>query len=47
MYIPVVGDDTVVDNGELDIRGRRVRMRVDIRRFTVSGPTSVGNAEVA
>jgi hypothetical protein len=39
----VVGDDTVVDDGELPVGVRSVRVAVGGGRRTVSSPSSVGN----
>jgi hypothetical protein len=36
-----------VDDGELYIRGRRVRVGVSIRGLAMGGPASVGNAQMA
>lgn len=45
--IPVVRDDAIVDDAELDIGGRGVGMRVVVGGFAMGGPAGVGNAEVA
>lgn len=47
LRIPVVGDDAVVDDAELDIRGRGVGVRVVVGGLAMGSPAGVGDAQVA
>ena len=42
----VVGDDAIVDHYELVVLPRPVRMRVQVRRSPVSGPSGVGDTNM-
>jgi len=46
LELSIVGDDSVMDDNELVILVRSVRMRVSIRRNSMSSPSGVSNSNV-